>query len=356
MLGFYHNRRFGLLRSFLLFLPFLFLGGIIAAGCGDRVLPPDDGNGTPKNYRIAYNTAAGNDFDAVATIGDKGEDRRELPDLGPIFAPPGQGYMVMGGREFLQIIDLEDGSTVRQIPRRYGKSINYFSTAISPDGSKIAYSVDYGDAQTTNGSTRRVVIVGADGGNPVMLNVGAGHESYIRFSPDGNSIAFFDATTERNGWLYVARTDGTDVRRIADVAQVAHDGAMHFSWSPDGKQIAYMDFEDFMLKVAATDGSGVRTLGQGGYPDWSPDGKKIAFVSQELASLALINSDGSGEPESLNRIAITPQWSPDGKKLLYFTIVPELDIDQQVPVMTVMNMETRQSTVLGDGFIGYWIR
>lgn len=354
------KRRGSPLRRFFALFISLTVGSLTIVGCGDQVLPPDDdGNNVAKEYRIAYNAVLGDEFSTIATVGEKGEDRKELGTMTPITAPPGGGYAVSidSGDDFLNIIDLQTGLVVRQIPRRYGEDINFFSAAISPDGTKIAYSIDYNDSSVTNAGRRNVIIVNSDGGNPVMLNVGAGHESYIRFSPDGNYVAFFDATRDRNGWLYVARINGTDVRRIADVERVAHDGAMFFNWSPDGKKIAYTDFEDGMMKVAAVDGSGVQSIGMGLHPDWSSDGKKILYVSATLGKVATINSDGSGEPESLGLTAIQPQWSPDGKKILYFAVVEGVELDQQVPVVSVMDMATRQSVVAASGgYYGYWIK
>jgi len=56
---------------------------------------------------------------------------------------------------------------------------------------------------------------------------------------------------------------------------------------------------------------------------WSPDGKQIAFISDMTGEeqVYLIDQDGSGEPEQLTRNfegqLYTPHWSPDGERLAF---------------------------------------
>jgi hypothetical protein len=346
-------------------LPLLLLVGALAGGCDDRLLPPDDDDpSTAATPFVAYNKFFEDDalpspiFLGIALVDPLGVEREFIQTKYPITSPSGNGLIAVidTTKRGIDLIDLEQGKIVRNFRMPVGDDINYYSASISPQGDRIAYSIEYDDGATTNESTRRIHIVKTDGSNPVTLDVGAGHESFIRFSPDGSHVAFFDATVDRNGWLYVARVDGSDVRKIADVEHVTHDGYMIFSWSPDGKQIAYTDFEGDQVKIAAVDGSGVRSLGVVGLgPDWSPDGASILYATE--AGLSTIAADGTGGAENLGITALFATWSPDGRKILCFEIDPGVDIDVQMPRLVVIDAETlARGPSTEPAYFGYWYR
>ena len=351
--------------------PFLLLAlliGLLAGGCEDRLLPPDDDNDSTgaATGLVAYNKFFEDDalpypiFMGIALVDSLGIEREFLQTKYQITSPSGNGLVAVidtSGRG-IDLIDLEEGKIVRNFRMPVGDDINYYSAAISPQGDRIAYSIEYDDGATTNESTRRIHIVKTDGSNPITLNVGAGHESFVRFSPDGSRVAFFDATADRSGWLYVARVDGSDVRKIADVGRVAHDGYMTFAWSPDGEEIVYSDFEndEFQLVVAAVDGSGTRLLGVNGMaPDWSPDGASILYASE--TGLAVTAADGTGGTRNLGLYAIFSTWSPDSRKILCFEVDPGIDLDQQMPQLVVIDAATSaRGPVTESAYYGYWYR
>ncbi len=349
---------------------YAFLIGAISltlVSCGDRVLPVDDGTGSGTQYDIVYNRLEKDPFRAVKGInmlGPNGANLMPVTTSGyPITSPPANGYIAIinPGKEFINVVDLKSATVVKQTPRKYGADINYFSASISPNGDKVAYSVKYNDGGgLVNKDTRRIVIADINRDNYVILNVGASHESFTRFSPSGEYVAFFDVDTSdafgNNGWLYVAKVDGSDTRRIADVDKVAHDGYMHFAWSPDGTEIAYSDFGDQTLYIAATDGSGKRSMGPGVWPDWSQDGKQLLFVGS-TGKPTIAHSNGSGVIKTLNNIGILPQWSPDGKKILLFEADPNIEIDKQTLKVVVVDAETEESnTIATDAYDGYWVK
>jgi TolB protein len=107
------------------------------------------------------------------------------------------------------------------------------------------------------------------------------------------------------------------------------------SWSPDGSKIAFrrmigdMNSEVF---VANSDGTDVRNLSNhpafDGWPAWSPDGKRIAFSSNRNANyqIFIMNADGT-DPHLLANTegrATEPRWSPDGATI-YFTVCKKVD-------------------------------
>lgn len=338
-------------------------------GCGDRVLPSDDDTTLPKQYNIVYNQLDMREIAAIGRIQQDGTNQTSIPvtgDFGMTAPPASNSYiaMISPDEEFINIVDILSGNLVKQIARRYGKEINYSSASISPAGDKVAYSVDYDDAEYEQGTlvkpeTRRVVIADVNSTNYVLLSAGARHESYIRFSPDGKHVAFFGLDSGKQsgaGWLYVARVDGSGIHQAARVLSIPHDGQMFFSWSPDSKHIVYTDWEDGIMYVAAVDGSETKNLVSGVFADWSSDGTKIVFVDPTNRTVHVINSDGTGPVESLGVTALWPQWSPDDKYILLFEFDPNLSPDDQTPVMSVFDVNAKTRTALtANAALGFWI-
>jgi dipeptidyl aminopeptidase/acylaminoacyl peptidase len=121
------------------------------------------------------------------------------------------------------------------------------------------------------------------------------------------------------------------------------------SWSPDGKQIAFMgkqgkDAERYntwnVYIVDAKAGATPRLLtkydgirssasgGRGGRPDWSPDGTRLVYTqttgakmgAYNMNRLAVISTSG-GEPrvfgEKLDRAVSSPKFTRDGKSIVF---------------------------------------
>src|SRR5438477_12979409 len=109
------------------------------------------------------------------------------------------------------------------------------------------------------------------GGSPAS-NSTSGFEQ-PRWSPTGGLIA---AIRAHEGVLVVGKTgDLTSIRRVSG----PNDFVTSFSWSPDGKRLAYADIGKKTIDVVGTDGRGRMELASSGdRPAWSPDGRQIAFA------------------------------------------------------------------------------
>ena len=168
-----------------------------------------------------------------------------------------------------------DGSDVRKL--RAGPA---WSPEWSPDGRFIAF--------TDNRFEGDIQFMNADGSGHQNLRV---RGSFPTWSPDGERLAF--------NWECDAQFGGT-----CD--------------SPDGSQ---NDCPECGIGVVARDGSGVRRLGSGIWPDWGPDGRIIFMDGGSIGGspLWVMNSDGSGRTRLPIDRAIGPKWSRDGRRIAYYT-------------------------------------
>lgn len=159
--------------------------------------------------------------------------------------------------------------------------------------------------------SRDVYVVRSDGRGLKRLTTSAARESSLSWSADGRVLAFAahrtiqQRFTTYDGDVYVARSDGGDLRQVTR-------GAQNDSYpmvSPDGRRMVFVrgparsptaDNIDYRaaIFVVGTDGRGLRrpTTVPGSYssPTWSPDGTRIAFLYGDQYALYVVNADGSG--------------------------------------------------------------
>lgn len=237
---------------------------------------------------------------------------------------------------------------------------------LSPDGSRIAYTVINNDGEARPYSQLWIMTV-ADG-KSINLSSGKESSSGPEWSPDGQWIAY-DGTLGNKSGLIVARGDGSNARYLAPLQWTNSplpSTGKNIAWSPDGKRIAFVTsvpgpetqnatgdpvvitrylykpddsegfsrFNDnrrvhiFMIDV----GTGqVRQMTTGDHYehsiDWSPNGEEIVFISNREPNedqffnydvFTLKASDGT-----IKRLTATesaeyrPRWSPDGKTIVY---------------------------------------
>jgi dipeptidyl aminopeptidase/acylaminoacyl peptidase len=219
----------------------------------------------------------------------------------------------------LHVVDVKTGHDVQLTGGRADQAGLWTDPAWSPDGKWLAYGAD---------SPGEVALARADGSQHRTLVTGyPGWIRYPTWSPDGTRVAF--QTDPREGCgrtpfqvaacaIYVVRTDGTQLRRLAGRAASP-------AWSPLGSTIAYQ--ARCGIRLVTPSGSdatprsraGCRHIGVRGQPVWSPDGRKIAVAyatTDASRGLYVMNADGS-HLRHLTRAAgrgdtgiARPAWEP----------------------------------------------
>ena len=149
---------------------------------------------------------------------------------------------------------------------------------------RIAYATDGSGMYT----------VAADGSQPVLLK--SGNARQPRWSPDGSQIAFIDYTGVPLGvQLRVMDADGTDEHVVATDADWENIWLSEQPWSPDGSRVAWGPVPRPTTPISPGEGD-------------------IYTASAAGGDVRRITTDGrSKEP---------PVWSPTAPKLAYAALVP----------------------------------
>jgi len=124
--------------------------------------------------------------------------------------------------------------------------------------------------------------------------------------------------------LVISDADGQNIRN----AMNSGEPIISPSWSPDGKKVAYVSFEDRKPVIYVHELATGRRIplsnqkGNNSAPSWSPDGKKLAISLSKDGNTQIysINADGTGLHRLTRGYTIDtePQYSADGRSI-YFT-------------------------------------
>ena len=241
----------------------------------------------------------------------------------PAFSPDGRAlYFARDdrGSECFDIYrhDLTDGTTVNLLPETPDLAPAPDFT-VSPDGSRLALSIDRGPS----GTAATMPAEPTSGGAALTALTDHWFNDWTPvWSPDGTRVAFRSDTHGQDSAVFVVRVASGEIRAIGgEAATLAADP----QWSPDGRALAFCggDGEHNALGVYDVDRDLVTWAWDGPgnvhSPRWSPDGRALAFIMDEGTENSLWLLDlGNGALDCLNvgtGSHYAPAFSPDGGTL-----------------------------------------
>ncbi|HKY28914.1 MAG TPA: DPP IV N-terminal domain-containing protein [Pyrinomonadaceae bacterium] len=223
---------------------------------------------------------------------------------------------------------------------------------VSPNGIRIVFASNRIIGDTNPTGDFEIFVMNSDGSDVTQLTLNGTEDSWPRWSPNGQWIAFH-SNVDGNFEIYVIRPDGTDLTRVTDYA-----GLDQFpEWSPNGKQLAIR--RDTDLYLIDLDGSNPIQLTAAALinqmASWAPDGKKLAFLStrEGYPSVFVMDTDGSNpvnltpKPADVPASAWSsraPGWSRNGQSIYFTARRPEVSVSENIFMMNADGSGVTQLT------------
>lgn len=201
----------------------------------------------------------------------------------------------------------------------------------SRDGSLLAY-------WRGRDSDSKLLIIRSDGSMVQRVNTANQSGDYTALSPDGSMLAYtvYESSKNKATNLYVF--DIKNSRTILIDTHVSFIASQ--AWSADGRKVIYESYKNNGDRIqgskevllADTVTSQVSKIVDGQRPSWSPDGAKIAYISSK-GDYYIASNDGSHKQQLLSQTSFSDLlsgffifpakvsgallWSPDGRYVLF---------------------------------------
>jgi len=126
---------------------------------------------------------------------------------------------------------IENGRMTPEVLWSFGRVAG---VQVSPDGSKVLYSVSYYSIPENKGNSE-LFTMNTDGSDKQQITHTATREASARWMKDGKRIAFLSSETG-SMQLWIMNADGSDRKQISNL----ENGMNDFSFSPDESKILYV--------------------------------------------------------------------------------------------------------------------
>ena len=194
-----------------------------------------------------------------------------------------------------------------------------FSPSFDSHGTAVFFHAQRGESSALKRAARD-----ENGVLHIMTIVDDAAKNYhVQVSPDGTLVAF-DSDRDGVRGVYVAKANGSDVRRVSGPGYAAVP-----TWSPDGRRLAFLRAENDKPRVwnlwTEDLSSGAMTrlthhpYGQVWGGAWFPDGHRIAYSHEDRLIVLDPKSGRSTSYPSPRKGALvrTPAVSPDGQWIMF---------------------------------------
>lgn len=217
-------------------------------------------------------------------------------------------------------------------PAQVMKMKNISSVSVSPDGSKVAYTVREAIMSDERSEyTNQVFLANADGSNVLQLTRNDKNNTLPKWSPDGKSLAFLSNRDAKNN-IYVIPVAGGESEKITDVKTSVND----FHWSPDGTMIAY---------TTADAPSDADEKNKKGKNDWYFMDEEFKQARLHIVWLQEKENNGKRKVTSLtkeNRNIFSFNWSPDNQWIAYAHGLSSKANDEVYSDVAIINIKTNE--------------
>src|SRR6185503_16657524 len=208
--------------------------------------------------------------------------------------------------------------------------------SVSPSGTQMVFISDrsmYNDvylASALDGRVFKKVVEGERTGSFETLRF---FNTSIAWSPDEKRIAL-PAKVGGQDAIYLIEVPSGKVKKKL---QFGLDAIYSPTWSPDGRQLAFVGLKAGLsrLYICDVDGKNLRAVFGGMYavrdPSWSPDGRRILFATDQgpatdlkrlifgKLGIAILDVAGGNVTVLPNQRGsnISPQWGPGGSSVVF---------------------------------------
>jgi Tol biopolymer transport system component len=208
--------------------------------------------------------------------------------------------------------------------------------SVSPSGTQMVYISDrsmYNDvylASALDGRVFKKLVEGERTGSFEALRF---FNTSIAWSPDESRIALPAKVGGQDAIYLIEVPSG----KVKEKLKFGLDAIYSPSWSPDGKQLAFVGLKEghSRLYICDTNGKNLRQVLAGKYavrdPAWSPDGSRIVFATDEgpdtdlkrlifgklgIAILDVATGKVTVLPNQRG-MNLSPQWGPGGSSIVF---------------------------------------